>query len=438
MSDILDMVEDLVDEHVGIIRQVHEVRREAGAPEFAYFSARTCNISALNPNQHERTIFGSGVSARRAMAMAKAVGEAIERYCAANYCAEDFPVTTFDAAPFPCVTPEEFALYTPDQHRHPRFPFAPFSRKTPVRWIPAHDLHAGEVRHVPAAMVFMPYAYNKEAGEEPITPQISTGLACHTHPVFAILAATYEVIERDAIAIAWQARMARRRIHLDTLSPTNTDLVRRLTRPGASVALLHLAMDHGITVIMSVMRSMLPDAPAFVVGAAAHLDPEQAVRKSLEELAQIWSFAQRVKVTQPNFAPGVEWENVVDPESHAAVYYDPANAGLAKFLFDSSKPIAFGELENLSTKDPIRDLRIVVDEVAALNHRVLIADVTSEDVRGLGLSVFRTVIPGLHPLFMGHKFRALGGSRLWNVPQTLGHPGLQQDEGDNPYPHPFA
>jgi ribosomal protein S12 methylthiotransferase accessory factor len=51
--------------------------------------------------------------------------------------------------------------------------------------------------------------------------------------------------------------------------------------------------------------------------------------------------------------------------------------------------------------------------------------------------VIRAVIPGFHPLCIGHTFRALGGSRLWEVPPKLGYAGLSRDTGDNPVPHPI-
>jgi ribosomal protein S12 methylthiotransferase accessory factor len=38
---------------------------------------------------------------------------------------------------------------------------------------------------------------------------------------------------------------------------------------------------------------------------------------------------------------------------------------------------------------------------------------------------------------MGYQNRALGGRRLYEVPQLLGFPGLKPGEPDNPYPHPF-
>jgi ribosomal protein S12 methylthiotransferase accessory factor len=46
-------------------------------------------------------------------------------------------------------------------------------------------------------------------------------------------------------------------------------------------------------------------------------------------------------------------------------------------------------------------------------------------------------VPGAHPLFMGYANRALGGNRLYSVPQKLGYRGLEPGRPDNPYPHPF-
>ena len=119
------------------------------------------------------------------------------------------------------------------------------------------------------------------------------------------------------------------------------------------------------------------------------------------------------------------------------LYFDPANVHLAEFLWKSGDKIAFSEIKNLSVGDSVRDLRLLVEKITAVNHRVLVVDVTGEDVRSFGLSVFRAVIPGFHPLFMGHRFRALGGTRLWEVPQKLGFPALVGEPSTNPAPHPF-
>ncbi len=434
---LLDAYDILVDSHVGIIHSVQEDRREAGAPDFLYYLARTCKTSALNPDHDQGALWGSGVSTDRELSNAKAIGEAIERYCASNYDTEAFPLTTYESASFPCVPPDTFALFSAKQYNEPGFPYRPFTRRSKVRWVPAIDLYTKETVYVPAAMVFLPYLRRKKSGEQLLTPQISTGLACHTNKTMASFAGISEVIERDAFTITWQARLPRPKIRLDSLSAQNVDLLGRLRRPGATVTLLYLHMDHDIPVILSAMTSTVRDAPALVVAAASHLDPERAVQKSLEELAQSASFAQTVKSSRPRFNPGKRWEHVVDPTSHASVYFDHASAPMADFLFSSTEQIAFSAIKNVATHNPTTDLHLLVERVHKIKHRVIVADVTTDDVRDLGLVVLRTLIPGFHPLFMGHRSRALGGRRLWEVPRKLGLAKSRYGRIDNPFPHPF-
>ena len=70
-------------------------------------------------------------------------------------------------------------------------------------------------------------------------------------------------------------------------------------------------------------------------------------------------------------------------------------------------------------------------------HEVYAANLTSDDVAALGLAVCRVVIPGYVPILPGHRFRALGGTRLSEVPQKLGYRGIARGSGGNPAPHPF-
>lgn len=433
---ISEIVDDLIDPCVGILRDAEESPRQAGDPDFFYFSAGLCNPGALSGRPFFKDAIGGGASTRRDIALAKAVGEAVERYCPALYNVEECPLASVGSAPFPCINPDEFALYTTAQYTDPEFPYVPFGAHL-LRWTPMKDLMTGEVCHVPASMVFVPYIHDTDGGEKPIAPQISTGLATHMIPAQAAVSAICEVIERDAFTITWQAMLARPHVRTETLSPRNRDLVKRFARPGSSVTLLDMSMDHGVPAILAVLRSEAAQAPALVFAAAAHLDPEEAVRKSLEELALTWWFARGIRSELSAFVPAPDWKNVASLKHHAHVYYDHANTGLADFLFQSRRRIAFDEIENVSAGDPVRDLETLVKRVAALDHRILLADVTTDDIRQLGLSVVRAVIPGFHPLFMGHRFRALGGRRLWEVPQRLGYKGITRAAGDNPAPHPF-
>lgn len=435
LQRLFDIVDFLVDEHVGIIRHVTELPRQAEAPDFFHFYAEACNTRALSRQQNFAN--AGGASAERGHAMVKAIGEAVERYCSAIYVAEELMLCSSDAASFQCVQPSTFALYSQEQYALPKFPYVPFDHSLPVRWTQALDLVTSENWYVPASMVFLPYFYDKEEREQPFLQSISTGLACHCSLAEAAISAICEVIERDAFTITWQALLSRPQIRTETLSALNRDLIARFERTGSTVTVLNITMDVGVPTILSVLQNRSPEAPAFVFAASADVNPEQAARKSLEELAHTRRLAQDIKTGLPSFVPDPDYSNVISQRDHVHLYCNHANAPLTEFIFASQERLDFDEIENLATGNPKQDLEILINRIHEVGHRTLLADLTTPDVGALGLSVVRAIITGFHPLVMGHRIRALAGTRLWEVPQKLGYHGITPASGDNPAPHPY-
>lgn len=430
-----DCYAHLLDNRVGIIRYIMEQETDLGAPRFFRYVAQACNTRAFC--DQENFADASGASVDREVAMGKAIGEAVERYCAAIFDINDFPLSPYREADFSCVDPHGFALYSDTQYAQPGFMFAPFTEDAPIRWAEMFDLVNGEIIHVPAAMVYVPYHYRQRDGEAPIVQPISTGLSCNTSGAQACIGGLCEVIERDAFTIAWQAAISPPSIDIESLSPLNRDIVERFQTAHYSVKVYSITQDTLVPTIMSTMTCDSRDAPGLVVAAATALDPETAMRKSLEELAHTGRYLQLIKSTMPPIAPAPDYSNIVDQVSHLRFWCEQENAKLADFLNASEQQIAFDEIPDQSTGDPDHDLRIILQRIAYTGHRALLRDLTTPDVRDLGLTVIRAVIPGFHPLFMGHNLRALGGTRLWEIPEKLGYPGIRRETGDNPLPHPF-
>ncbi len=425
----------LVDSRVGIVRRVFEVRRTPGAPNFFHAVAEACNTAAF-VEQSNFSLAG-GAASQRARAIYKAVGEAVERYCSAIYDVDNLALRPASEAEFTCVEPDDVALFSVAQYDSPGFPWVPFTRETPVRWTPAKDARSGEIVHVPAAMTYLPYYYYQGTGDSPIVQPISTGLACHNGPERAALAGAYEVIERDAFMLTWQARIAPPQIRVETLDDESYDLIQRFEDTGSAVYLFDLRMDHAIPTVLAVLRNRHADHAALVVAAATSLKPAEAVSNALEELAHTRRYVHQIWNPTDPIAVDDDFAAVVDQRAHLKLYADHANFHLAEFLFSSKARVEFDALPDLSTTNPAADLELLATRIEEVGHRVLIADLTSADVRDPGLAVTRVIIPGFHPLFMGHRTRALGGRRLWEVPQKLGYPGLDPSIGDNPAPHPY-
>jgi ribosomal protein S12 methylthiotransferase accessory factor len=135
------------------------------------------------------------------------------------------------------------------------------------------------------------------------------------------------------------------RIQVETLSDENYDLVQRFERSRGEVTLLDITTDVGVPTVMSVLRCRATDQPALVVAASTSLDPEEAVRKSLEELAHTRRYSQQINMKLPRLvvdAPG--HENVTGQISHLNFWCDHANAHHADSLFASKKRVEFAAL----------------------------------------------------------------------------------------------
>jgi ribosomal protein S12 methylthiotransferase accessory factor len=430
----IETLPQLLDDQVGVVQSLRDLPIDAGEPSFFRFVAKACNTLGF-VNQEN---FGStgGASLDRDVAMAKAVGEAVERYCAAIYDMEELPLFSYATAPVPCVAPGEFALYAPEQYGSADFMFAPFEAGTQIRWTPARKLPTGDVCHVPAAMVYVPYTYYTATNDGPIIQPISTGLASHMSRDAATVSAICEVIERDAFTIVWQARMGPPQIRRDSLSDEPRAALEAMESIARSVTLFDITLDIQVPTVLAVQRSRDRACPAIAVAASTGLDPQEAALKALEELAHTYFYAAELL----RMIPEEKWprrpEDIVVQDHHLLYWADHRHADDIEFLFRSTASVAI-DRDRAIPSDSGGQLAELVQRVGAAGYAVLTTEVTSADVAELGFSVVRAIIPGLHPLQIGHRYRALGGRRLWEVPQRLGYQGIQRETGDNPAPHPY-
>ncbi|HWT06403.1 MAG TPA: YcaO-like family protein [Xanthomonadales bacterium] len=433
-APLQEAASDLLDSRLGIVPRVFQIDREAGSPDFFHYYADACNTEPFTAEPNFST--SGGASHDRDIALGKALGEAVERYCSAIYDRNEMPLVSHDRAPFRCAEPERFALYTPEQHALDGFPFERFDRTAPVRWCPAVDVVTREAVHVPAAMVFVPYHYDVDRGEPRIAQPISTGLACHDSYETASVSAACEAIERDAFTITWQARLEPPRIRAASVGALNRDLLARFARARYEVTLFDITTDIAVPTILSVARHDAPSEPAFVVAAAAHPDARTAVRKCLEELEHTRTWCKTLK-RRVDPVPRDRADEISSQVGHLRFWCDQRNAELGSFLFGSANERDLDELPSAGTGDAGAQFVAVVQAVRRANLQFLLTDVTTCDVRDLGLRVVRAIVPGLHPLVVGHRLRALGGRRLYEVPERLGYGAPGDSRPLNTAPHPF-
>ena len=433
---ILELCDYLVDDQYGVIKEVRELPVMPGEPDFFHYYSESCNTARFTSLRNFS--YNGGVSTSRPLAVAKALGEAVERYCSAIFRFEDLQFSSFCELEERATPPDRFALYLDWQYQKGNIYWQPFTENSKIYWARGQSLVSGESVYAPAAMVYIPYIYYiKSGGDTPICQPISTGLACHENLARSILGSLYEAIERDSFNIMWQAMLSMPKINHDSLPEAAMDVLNRIKAASVdAVEIIDITTDIGCPTIMTIARSDHELAPALTFSAATDLSAEKALIKSLEELvhtrrysAQVKQYMQPVAIEEGH--PGIERR-----EQHIHFYALDYTTHLAEFAYASDKVIDFSEVANYDL-DPVSGVKTLASLLDKAGLEPIIYDLTSPDIRPLGLYVTRAVVPGLQPLFMGYKNRALSGSRLYEVPPKLGYKGIRRGESDNPSPHPF-
>ena len=355
---LTDVSERVVNSKTGIIQRCYELPPQADAPQFFHYYAHTSNCEAFSDNENFRNT--GGVATTRKLAMAKAIGESIERYSSALFDQQALPLESFRNGKLNKISPDFFNYFSEEQFNNPDFPYAKFTQDTLVRWSPTINLSTFEEIHVPASAIWMPYFYDSESGELPIMQPISTGLSAHCSLVEATLGGLLEVVERDSFSLTWQGCLSHPKIIIETLSDANYELVQRIEAAGHEVHLLNATTELGIPVILGVAFHERYPSPPFVVSAAAELNPEVAVRKALEELVHTRRYMREVQEFDEVFNVNEEWDKVAEQIHHLRLWGDRAMLPKAQFLTRSEKRISFDSLPNLEQSTETKSLKHLV------------------------------------------------------------------------------
>jgi ribosomal protein S12 methylthiotransferase accessory factor len=435
LQEALARASRLVSDRVGLISEVLFLETTPEEPSVYWAQSHPADIGPLTGRATLN--HGSATSVDPDRAAMKAVGETIERYCSAFYQEEELVFGAYDALAGSAISPEHFSLFSAQQYATPNFPFAPFTRSTPVRWVLGHSLLNDCATWVPASLVYIPYS--RHAGEPPLDYLISTGLACGSTYGSTLLKALNEVVERDAYTIVWQNRLPRPHIDLEGVEdPLIGKLLQALRRLAIKPHAVLLTLDIPIPVILLVMtRSDGP--PWTIVASGADLSPRHALLLSLEEACLALIGMGREAVQASDYRPDADYRDVTTLRQHGLAHaLDPRLRSSTEFLTQPSEVVKLDDLRDMATGNPVADLRTTLNQIRPLVTDVVGIDVTTPDVNEAGFKVARVVVPDLLPMDVDHRYPHLGGRRLYEVPSKLGLvAGSVGERALNSHPHPF-
>jgi ribosomal protein S12 methylthiotransferase accessory factor len=425
-----------VSPYTGIVRSLEECLATTTEPPL--FRA-TCDVGRGDRTlgvslDHLSGIGGAGLS--RGDAAAAAVGEALERYSATYVPAERLVVASAGELGADAVLPECFPLFSDSQYSTPGFPFRRFTAETRVAWVEGQALPDRHRAFLPAELVFLGDATS--AGDAPIGYSTSSGMACGETVEEVLIRGLCEVLERDAFMIVWANRLS-----LPLLEVAGDARIAALdralfARTGLRYAAVDLSAFHGLPTVLGVVRAPAGSAGAVGVGAGTAPTIERAGWKALSEAFAARAAGAKLALISPGRELGQGGAGIVSFEDHIRYPAEHVNAPVSEFLDASGERTPVGSIPELGGGTPGELVVALCERVRAAGSGVYSVDVTSPDVRELGLTVTKVLAPELCALDVPYAARFLGGRRLYEAAAALGLRGDRLCEADiNPDPHPF-
>jgi ribosomal protein S12 methylthiotransferase accessory factor len=431
--DCVDLASATLLGRLGLVRSVKEILLGPGEPRLYSASSVSANVTVFARSDIQGHTGAIGFSWSEAAA--GAIGECIERFCCAHYEWDDLVLATQAELGDEAVGMDAFALYSPAQCAHPQFPFAQWTRSLPIHWAKGKSLITGETRFVPAALVYIPYVPRTGNGTSDLLAlAVSSGQACHTDPVRALLTGLYEVVERDAFMIMWLRSLQMPRVDFMSDPSLRRIYERYFSGCGLTFHIFDITLDIAIPTMLCIVEGNAARGPFIGVGAATRRSEREAIVKALKEGAQDMVWARDLIRRKPDWRPDPDFMNVRNFEDHVRLFCEPEMKRHVDFLLDSTAMRPVREVD--AVEDPARDLAWSLDAVRARGLDAVVVDTTTRDVSAAGFSVPKVFVPGTVPLSAVHGLPCVGSRRLFDVPIEIGYQGPLEDRL-NPIPHPF-
>jgi len=323
---------------------------------------------AIRPNSRTLSVSqGKGVTPQ--LAKVSAIMESLE-----SWHAEELQLPTFDARVREVQPELSYALASLLQRErhflHPGLKLA---------WVPARMLDSDKLTYVPRALVELDYTVRMDYAPSTFEAT-SNGLASGNIKPEAILHGLLEVVERDALARALQARWPWERfVNPSTIeNVSNRRLLEQLTAAGASFLIYDATGPSGLPCFrVSIWSEALPE---IFSGAGCHLDKDIALSRAITEAAQ----------TRLTLIAGAR----DDLEDASWLWSrDLLTAPLVTLPRLAPPSRDFRQLPSMGTEDLQEDLTLVIQAVRKLTGTApLMVDLTRADI---GIPVVFVLAPGL-------------------------------------------
>lgn len=402
---------------VGYIEKLTQLKKYPDEPFIYYYSSKDRKS-------------GGGHFFNEKDALQASLGESVERYLwfySDYFYKNNLIFKSYKEIKNQALNIFDLAGFSDEQKK--QFDILKFDENTIFGWTKIFSLTRNRYIFCPvqllSALYFSNYVRKKK--EPMLRWAITTGLTTSTTLKGALTKAFLEIIERDAFMITWLNKISPPIIDLEYLALKDQDIAqikKTFERYNLELYVLKLISDFPVFVLAAIIIDRTGLGPAFAIGARADFDLKNALINCVSEaLAVRYSLKER-------FLNDIDLKNI-KREERLIYYAQKENLSKVEFLIQGEKIQL--DLNNFPD-NPDEKFKILMKEFRNKNYEVCYAELTTPEIKKLGLRVVNMVIPELQPLHLEESIPYFGGKRLKEVPLKLGY---QPAEILNQDPHPF-
>jgi ribosomal protein S12 methylthiotransferase accessory factor len=380
--------------------------------------------------RHER-LGASGTALDEDSALFLALAEGLERYCTSLWDPQQFLTATAIDVGQDVLDLDVVPRCSIAERSHPRCALIEPSKKLPLRWVPSLSLTSGALVHVPAVMVYLNIGPLLDG--ERIWLPITTGCAVHATYENALVNGILEVVERDALSLAWLQSLSLPRINLDTLPPPLSEYWASYEGGfrGTEYLFFDATTDLGIPTVLGLRICPTDRSATTLVACAADLNPAAAVAKVIRDLTAI-----AISFRRPREIPSA-WDDFTQVFDGAAYMAHAERSQAFNFLINSKSTRSLSEMNDLTDKNDPSGLHVVLRRLRDLNIEAYAIDLSTDECIRSDLRAVRVLLPAMQPLSFHYRARYLGHQRLYEGPKRMGH-SVRLENELNKWPLPFA
>jgi len=424
----------------GVVQRPVALRQsDLSAPEFSVFSANLGYLTMTAPQVCEpsgklvNVLGGAGGDEDPDLALIRCVAEAAERYATCVHSDDSAVVASAHELGTQALDLDSLPKCSARELADPKCPVRSPDKSLPIRWIKGYSLTRRRPVYIPRVLVHL---YVSPWKGENFSYPVSTGAAAHTSLPKALVTAIAEVVERDAIALTWLARLRLPRVEVPRPVPARHRVkFERMRRSLLDAHFFDATTDVGLPTIYSVQALEAHPTAARFVSCSSEFDPMDACAKIVREAA-----SGRLMFEEERQLPAAI-EDFMALEEGAAYMGRAEHRAAFDFLLHSGRSRELAQVGAAATDaralDDTGRLRWLLARLQSLGMEVAVADMTTDELRSKGLWVVRAVIPQLMPMSTYHRARFLGHPRLYDYPKAAGFGALSEHD-INPFPQPFA